>query len=404
MPQQSDAPGLKSLKRKSGRVDHYWVAPPAMVKRGYTPKTVRLHYDDTESDRAEMVAQCLRLQAQMLDWASGGHARPMLSPQGTVAWLVDMYQTDEESPYREVREATRRTYDSYLKKLKATVGDRRIDAVNGRDVRRWYKAWRHPEGPLGPDYGRTAYGCIQLLRIVVKFGGELRDNACLQLTQILSDMEFENPSKRRQRMSFGQVTAFRAKARELGFPSMARAIAIQFAAMLRQKDVIGEWVREDGKPVAGGISYHGKRWQWGLLWGEHLSRDLVLRKPTSKSNGNEISEHDLSLFADVVAELADADMVGPVIKDESTGRPYSTRHFADRFRLIARAAGIPDDVWNMDSRAGAVTEAYDAGATPVDVMKSATHTQLRTSKHYDRSGLEKSTRVAELRLARRNSR
>jgi hypothetical protein len=28
---------------------------------------------------------------------------------------------------------------------------------------------------------------------------------------------------------------------------------------------------------------------------------------------------------------------------------------------VARAAGIPDAVWNMDARAGAITEAEDAG-------------------------------------------
>jgi hypothetical protein len=36
--------------------------------------------------------------------------------------------------------------------------------------------------------------------------------------------------------------------------------------------------------------------------------------------------------------------------------------YARWFRQIARAAGIPDDVWNMDSRAGGATEADEAGA------------------------------------------
>jgi len=31
------------------------------------------------------------------------------------------------------------------------------------------------------------------------------------------------------------------------------------------------------------------------------------------------------------------------------------------FRQIARAACIPDEVWNMDSRAGGATEADEAG-------------------------------------------
>lgn len=34
MPSHLDAPGLKRLKRHNGRVDCYWVADEAIVKRG----------------------------------------------------------------------------------------------------------------------------------------------------------------------------------------------------------------------------------------------------------------------------------------------------------------------------------------------------------------------------------
>ena len=54
--------------------------------------------------------------------------------------------------------------------------------------------------------------------------------------------------------------------------------------------------------------------------------------------------------------------VGPVIIDETAGRPYAKHAYAREWRTIARMAGIPDGVWNMDARAGAITEAEDAGA------------------------------------------
>lgn len=70
---------------------------------------------------------------------------------------------------------------------------------------------------------------------------------------------------------------------------------------------------------------------------------------------------------------------GPIIINEATGLPYKRRVYAKGFRKVARACGIPDDVWSMDARAGAVSEALDAGAVPLDVMNAAGHTQLATT-------------------------
>ena len=52
---------------------------------------------------------------------------------------------------------------------------------------------------------------------------------------------------------------------------------------------------------------------------------------------------------------------GAIVKGEY-GLPIRERSYRKWFREIARAAGIPDEVWSMDSRAGAATEADAAGA------------------------------------------
>jgi len=66
----------------------------------------------------------------------------------------------------------------------------------------------------------------------------------------------------------------------MGRPSIALAQAFQFELMLRQKDVIGEYV-----PIAeAGISdlqVDGLKWLRGIRW-EEISEDLVLRHITSK--------------------------------------------------------------------------------------------------------------------------
>ena len=49
---------------------------------------------------------------------------------------------------------------------------------------------------------------------------------------------------------------------------------------------------------------------------------------------------------------------------------------------VAGAAGVPDTIWNMDARAGAVTAAYVKGAQPTDAMDLGTHTQLATNRRF----------------------
>ena len=63
-------------------------------------------------------------------------------------------------------------------------------------------------------------------------------------------------------------------------------------------------------------------------------------------------------------------------------------------------AGIPRDVWNMDARAGAITEADDAGAELDEIRATAAHTQASTTVRYLRGSMGKSRRVAGLRAAR----
>jgi hypothetical protein len=56
--------------------------------------------------------------------------------------------------------------------------------------------------------------------------------------------------------------------------------------------------------------------------------------------------------------------------------------YARWFWQIARAAGIPDKVWNMDARAGGATEADEAGAALEASQSALTHTKESTTLRY----------------------
>lgn len=387
------APGLKRMKRHNGRVDLYWVADEKLVAKGYRPKTVRLF---GEYPSEEVASRCAILQAEMLEWAAGREPGRNAAAYGTVGWACYAFETDRDSPFHDKRPDTQRFYATYIRKLVGKAGDEHLGDIVGGDLRRWHKEWSAEVGP------RCAYACVQTLRRVVSYGCELRNTDAIELAAVISKTRFSSPKKRKLRPTYEQIVALRAAAHRAGRPSIALAVALQFELGLRQKDVIGEWSRpasEAREKIAGAITDGAWVWQWGLTW-NHIDDNLILRKPTSKSNGSEIAEHDLRLHPDLLAELPTRG-IGPIVIDERAGRPWKRDHFSHTFRKIASDAGWPKDIWNMDSRAGAVSEAFDAGATPADVMRAATHTQLTTTMLYNRDTVVQSSRVAELRAARR---
>jgi hypothetical protein len=398
-PEDYDAPGLRQLKRPTGRIDCYWVADKKLVKAGYPAKTQRLHGDLSDPiNRLDIAAACRRLQAEMLEWKAGRKAVGSRSERGTIRFLCEAFEGDEDSPIHGLRDATQVFYRRYMKIIIEDVGAKRLSEVNGKAVRRWHAAW----AALGH---RGAYACIQTLRRVIGYGvecAENKDDPCLFIARVLQKMEFDAPKGRKKRAEHAHVAAFRPKATEMGRASIALAVSMQFDLGMRQKDVIGEWVRA-GDGTREGIMDGQWRWQWGVTW-DQIDKDWILRKPTSKSNGREVAEHDLKSYPETLALLQAVPAIkriGPVIIDEGSRKPYRANHFGVTFRKIANASGWPADVWNMDSRAGAISEAFEAGAEPADVMKAATHTEMSTTMGYNRGSVVQSNRVAELRLAKR---
>ena len=92
---------------------------------------------------------------------------------------------------------------------------------------------------------------------------------------------------------------------------------------------------------------------------------------------------------------------GPVIVSESTGLPWSTSRFRDRWRELARKAGIPDKVQNRNSRAGAATEADRADAPREKVKRMLGHSREDTTAGYQRDTMHIRTEIAKARAEHR---
>ena len=403
MPSHEDMPGHKIRRNKNGTIRHGWAARHDLAKAGYEPKWVRLHYNFHDAtERALASSACLRLQAEMLAWAAGIRSSERTF-DGTVASLVRLYQHDPASQYKSIKWNTRRTYDQVLGVIENAFGKRILTGLHIGDFRRWYEEASKPKIAGGPPRVRKAHGIISMCRRLFAYGITAEISECARLATILDASRFKQPGRRRIKLELAHVQAVVAEAIKRNRISLALGTALQFETTLRQRDVIGEW-----EPIApgaepSGIVLRGRRWVNGLTWAD-ISAEMTIVKETTKTGA--VVAHDLKLCPLVYATLAlvpPNQHVGPLIIDEKAGRPYAAHAYTREWRTIARAAGIPDHVWNMDARAGGISEGDDAGAD-LDMLRSAAgHTQASTTARYVRGTIGKSRKVAELRQAHREA-
>jgi hypothetical protein len=415
------APGLVWKKRSNGH-EARWQARTDMVAKGFRIKSLKLWTgagEPTKEDWDQIADRCNELQQEMLVFSRGG--LPEVGPfDGTLRSLMRAYKTDPDSQYRKIRYNSRIHYDALMSLIETEHGDKLLADLKGRTFSRLHEDWS-AGGKIA-----IAHAKMGMLRTLFSFGATLlEDDDCGRLSGILSKMRFAMPKPRTERLTAAQAVAIRAKAHELGRPSIALAQAIQFECMLRQKDVIGEWVpiREPG---ISDVQAEGLKWLRGIRW-EEIDQNMTLRHLTSKRQkmieinlrNAPMVRDELNVIApeciyDVEIERGGKKVVetrwdrsllpvsGPIIVSEWDRLPWTGPEFRRWWRIIAEAAGVPKEVRNMDSRAGAISEATDAGADLEHVRHAATHSNISMTQRYSRGAEDKIEVVQLARLKHRN--
>lgn len=394
-----NAPGLKRRGRDKTRL--YWCARADIAKAGFTPRVVPLHYNiDDPAERRLIEARCMVLDAEMKAW-SGGHRKESKSFDGLILSLSKRYQTDEASPFREHKWNWRDREARILKIIEDAFGARSLATLGMNDFRRWYDAAKQPKNVGGSERIDRAAKIMKLLRQMISYGVAAELAHCERLSKILAEMRFKGAARRRVKLELHHVELFIPKAIEMDRVSLALGTAIQFETMMRQKDVIGEWEPLADTADNSGIVFGRRRWVYGLIWTD-IPPSLVIRKDTTKTGATVVADLNLCpLVMRVLALIPQDKRVGPLIIDENAGRPYAQDGYAREWRVVARAAGIPDHIKNMDARAGAISEADDALAPLDEIRSTAGHAQASTTTRYIRGTTGKSKHVAELRQLHR---
>jgi integrase len=395
-----DAPGLIWRKRASGW-EARWQCRTDIVEAGYPVKSVKLGTfagDPTKEEWDFIADTCVSLQQEMLVFSRGG--LPVSAEfDGTLSSLMRHYRTDPDSPFRKIRYHSKCYYETLMGLIERDHGTEPLAELKGRMFRRWHEAWSEG-GKIA-----VAHGKVGMLRTIFGFGASiLEDPECIRLKNILRELRFEMPKPRKESLTAEQATAIRAMAHEKGRPSIALAQAFQFECMLRQKDVIGEWVPMS-EPGMSEVFHGNFKWLRGIRW-EEIDQNMVLTHITSKRQKEiKINLINAPMVIEEIAKLKEKishSFQGPIIVSEMDGLPWEAVQFRRWWRICAEACGIDKNVRNMDSRAGAITEADDAGADLDDIREHATHANVGMTRRYSRHAERKIATVQKIRNDSRN--
>jgi hypothetical protein len=277
----------------------------------------------------------------------------------TIANLIAEYTTDQDSTYQALRYKVRVNNRRYLSRIARERGTILVSDIKRRTLMHWYRQWSRG-GKLA-----TGQAFVGQLRSLFRYGSLYLENTdCHRLSLILDGLKLEVSKPRTIRMTSAQAEGIREAAREyFGLDSIALAQAFRFELLLRQKDVIGEWIPKPEARDAKAFVTDDHAWTAGLRW-EEIDANLILRH-TASSRERHIEVdlrrapmvlQELSFLAEVQSQALERTHLpnsGPVILCELTGLPWFGFRFRRKWRTIADHAGVPRDIKNMDSRAGA---------------------------------------------------
>lgn len=385
----------------------YWMPPKKYLDAGYAVKCVRV--EGTDLQKAQ---KCRDLTREMLRWHEGTEG-PKVQP-GTWGWLIAKYKSDDFSPFHEVKDNTKQEYLSIIGRWEGAIADALISNTDHQTIKRWERAMkeRFIQRALGENARRaevnasrkavikmkpvsedpTSYvkRMFTMLRTLASYGVILRANGARDVKEILGEIRLRGPKPRTIAPTPEQIAAVIEKADEAGDSVFALGLHLQWWTALRTVDIRGQWLGS-GK---------ARRWADGLTW-DMIDKDITtLRKTPSKTERHGTPEmvFDLRMMPEIRARLQAIPVdqrVGPVIA--LNGVPFRARGYRDRFRKYARLAGVPDDVWLMDTRAGALTHAETLGASIKQIQHAAGHTNPNTTERYIRSREKNVTSVLQLR-------
>lgn len=368
----------------------YWVAPKRFVDAGWKIKRVPLGRGDRNNVPLEMAARCRDLTREVFRWYEEDSAK--VAP-GTWHWLIARYKTDDISPINNVKANTREGYHYFLDHVDAVMGHIPISQTT------YELLIRVQRGKI--EKGRSTHhihSWFSTLRRVARYGVLIGADDAERVAGILHNMRIPTPPARQVAATWDQVQAIVVEADRRKMRSFAAGILIQWWFGLRAVDVRGQYL--DGK------------WGDGITWGMFDQDITFFEKVISKTAKSlpEVHHFDLTVVPGLrqrILEMRSAlhphwiQPHMPLALNLKSGKAYRERGWSGAWATLRKAAGVPSNVWCMDTRAGAITDASQIpGVSMSQLRNAAQHKDAATTGRYIRSRSDDMNRVVELRANR----
>lgn len=375
----------------------FWRPPARYVGMGYPSKAIRLPGEDGDLRHRERAQKCRDLTLAMIRQFETDNGYP----PGTWGWAICAWKDDPLGNYRNARENTRADYDYRSKKWLAILGDARIEDTTYQAVAKILHTMRE----RGYSAGTQAKLMI-FLRMVAKYAyGPLRHRPAGQAMADLANIRTRTNPPRDKHPTPEHVRAIIDEADRRGMSDFAAGILIQWTYGLRAVDVRGQWfdqINPDGgiirrRVVKGETKY--AVWQDGLTWDMFDPGMTAFRKVVSKTRRSMPEAMEFRLMSEVRSRLMllrNKGGVGPVILS-GDGLPYTVSGWSQAWSRLREAAGVPKDIWMMDTRSGAINDAIAHGADPFAARDFAGHRNVATTDRYVRGRNKRAAEVVDLR-------
>ncbi len=336
--------GIPHLKRKtfgSGRNLYFW-NPPA-----YARKTGLFHFTTLGDDFQVARKQAKKLNSQIEPYLPAYRRIVVLerAEANSAAWLARSFEASPK--YAKYSARTRKDYSRLFRRLEVFVcdggelfGNLKVVSVTKHLA---HSIYEHHSTRSG--FG-TANKMATAWQAAFKYGThripELTSNPFSQLGR-------EMPPARRQRWTNVQLSSFIKMANRLGYQSIGLCALMCMELVQRPGDILRlTW-----------DAYHEDD---GYVFIRQSKRGVEVRVPPTERLKCALHR------AKSKARAASTAFAHQYICPTKTGKHRHRRNFAKAVRLIARQAGIPDELQVRDLRRTGATEGASAGATPWEMM------------------------------------
>jgi hypothetical protein len=210
-------------------------------------------------------------------------------------------------------------------------------------------------------------------------------------------MGLESSERETPTATFAELQTFRAKAKELGFPSLATAALIAWEFVQRRVDIFAKFEVAHYRPK------------------EHPNAVRVIHAKTGEEAWWPLlDEKGMPIFPELQAEL-DAikreRIAGLMIRRDWNQEPWPSwpaeddpdlSYMGRRVKDIMRAAGLRDELTFASFRHGSFTEMGDAELTDRQIMAQGRHKSPKVLKHYVKRTMKQVAEGAKKRRAIRD--